>query len=139
MILEIMPLKFRVWDTNKKRFTATDLEIVKLVSFLRNNYWSINGEYKDIIVSQDTGLIDSSEDEIYTGDILKVGRGNVEEIGVVEYSNGFLGLRTAPHHIPITSWLSVDEMNELGNWRKVGNIWENKKELNWSKYESQDY
>lgn len=122
MKLQTMPLNFRVWDTTTNKFLEND-ELLDFSHGFINSYDEemIMSGGRDFIISQDTGLKDKNGTSIYTGDIVKCD----DVVGAVEYHNGYLGLRTAPHELPMVTWISRDMMNDAETIEIVGNIWQN--------------
>lgn len=145
--LETMPLSFRVWDKEKQDFvTLSEIMMPMKIKEERQNEYELGmrwiGRFIDIIydmcnfderyvISQDTGLKSKEKRRIFTGDILK----HKDIVGVVEYANGYLGLRLAPHELPMTTWINFNDIR-TEEYELIGNIWKNEELLDWSKYEN---
>lgn len=126
MELQTMPLRFRVWDKEKKKFIMPNpvdnrkwLWIEELADLIMNNLsWFGDEKTARCIISQDTGLKDKGEMSIYTGDIVKW-EDNCWEVGY-DLCKGRLYLycyQTQEHE-------SVSDKKQP-YWEVIGNIWQN--------------
>lgn len=127
MQLKTMPLKFRVWGKELKRFvqysdiydssydqSKNELEVIDLAHY----FYNTDEKLDNVVISQDTGIKDKNGKSIYTGDIVSDGA----VCGIVEYYNGLLGLRFDKYEATIASQA---ELNEFKNVEIIGNIWQN--------------
>lgn len=90
MKLQTMPLKFRVWDKeNKKWLDNGDEFAIRHQGGVRLRGCIAFGWKNRFEVSQDTGLRDDEGQEIFERDILK----NADGVGVVEYEAPYFQLR----------------------------------------------
>lgn len=135
--LKTMPLRFRVWDEEKGAFLdyggAKVLSLWALAELL-SDYSS--GYYcKNLIVSQDTGLVGRNGEHIFTGDTIKVeytagglgANGGYREIdceatGVVAYDNLYgLYIEDGGERWYLDNIVEDPEENIT----LLGNIWQN--------------
>lgn len=89
---QTMPLRFRVWDVDKKKFVdyneKTVFSIRQLARILEvlGLKWFV--DCGGVIISQDTGLVDKNGTNIFTGDIIADNTGHYEvwySVGEVKY------------------------------------------------------
>jgi len=71
--LKTMPLKFRVWDKQRKDFVnwggETELNLWMLADWM--SQLNVAEFYEDFVVSQDTGLVSRDGKHLFTGDIVR--------------------------------------------------------------------
>lgn len=119
MELQTIPLRFRVWDKEEKRFThfadcPIEMNLWELQEFLGMHD---EADYEAFIISQDTGLKDKNGKSIYTGDIVEW-ENDIWEVGF-DYCRGELYLychKTGEHE-------SCNDKKEPW-WEIIGNIWQ---------------
>lgn len=128
MELQTIPLRFRVWDKNYKKFIEEDDWSYRHLVIKPNGkvceavaYTEYGGtqsecsviEYEDIsddvVISQDTGMTDCVSNELFIGDIVD----NGYETGVIEYEAPILYVR-----------YGEKKSSNFDVVKKIGNIWQ---------------
>lgn len=129
MQLQTMPLRFRVWDKEEKRF-ASDSEngiiVIGLAGYIAGREILGGFDLDRFSISQDTGLETEDGESIFTGDILSYEYEDEKPIiGVVEYNVG--GIVMFGHHSRLDNQnFYYKELRNVADYsRKIGTIWQN--------------
>lgn len=92
MELQTMPLKFRVWDKEEKKFLTDQHGNIHFVNlYWLGNFMCHEVEEEEYEISQDTGFKDKKGKNIYTGDIIKYNSPVYKDMTVyaaIAYRNG---------------------------------------------------
>ena len=115
-------LKFRVWDKKKRKMAHVvmiDLSMNRCLVTDMKDLWEI----KDPDIMQYTGLKDKNGREIYDGDIIVSGSGNIYVVMVTRYGSGYgFDIKKIGFDKKSQNW--NDEIKIMGN------IYENPELLN---------
>ena len=120
-----MTLKYRAWDSWRKRMSVVDriyidTEGVRLYDDF-GEYWR---DFRDIKLMQSTGLTDKNGKEIFDGDIVKMSKDVYSEptyYEVAKHYGGAYRLESKQHGCEL--WLRHTDCEV------VGNVYENKELL----------
>lgn len=130
MQLQTMPLRFRVWNDIEKCWGAIPSHYISIGLDLL--YGDANQEDSRYIISQDTGLKDENNADLFTGDIVEIDKEIVEIFGM-EKSVGMISYHRAGLMVTDQNgdWYGRSNLNALANidgvlrGKKLGTIWQN--------------
>ena len=110
--------KFRVWDKLAERmiYPHNDNQqhfIIDLNGRFHNLQNGSGGD--DYVIQQYTGCHDSSNNEIYEGDIVKYNNGDVIRIGYIEFMAGIFFLNFPDQTDEELGYLLVSNLKVIGN------------------------
>ena len=113
------PLKFRVYIPDFKRFLYFDLNKFESTDLSKFHYEGSHLHRQEYPIQQYTGCHDSSNKEIYEGDIIKYNDGNSIRIGYIGFMAGIFFLNYSDQ--------TDDELGYLlvSNIKVIGNVFEN--------------
>ena len=100
------PIKFRVWDFTIKRFDTEIYQAGEQFGHPSSCDW---------IAQQYTGCHDSSNNEIYEGDIVQYNNGDVIRIGYVGFMAGIFFLNYPDETDDELGYLLVSNLKVIGN------------------------
>lgn len=127
--LQTMPLRFRVWDKEQKRFVSgseNGISVTGLAGFIAGKEMLGGFDLNRFSISQDTGLETEDGESIFTGDIISYEYEDEKPIiGVVEYNIG--GIVVFRHHHSLDNQnFYYKELRDVAAYsRKIGTIWQN--------------
>ena len=106
-------LKFRVWDKRENKGMSTQNMLYDAqLHHLWQDFVDYPGSYE---LMQYTGCHDSSNKEIYEGDIVQYNNGDVIRIGYIEFMSGIIFLNYNDETDEELGYLLVSNLKVIGN------------------------
>ena len=102
-------IKFRVWHKKSKEWCGT----IGLNESISQNVLEYDTD--DLVFVQYTGCHDSSNKEIYEGDIVQYSNGDVIRIGYIEFMSGIFFLNYNDETDEELGYLLVSNLKVIGN------------------------
>ncbi len=106
------PIKFRVWDKRETKGMSTQN---MLYDAQLHHLWQDFVDYPGYELMQYTGCHDSSNKEIYEGDIVQYNNGDVIRIGYIEFMSGIFFLNYNDETDEELGYLLVSNLKVIGN------------------------
>jgi uncharacterized phage protein (TIGR01671 family) len=107
------PIKFRVWDKRENKGMSTQNMLYDAqLHHLWQDFVDYPGSYE---LMQYTGCHDSSNNEIYEGDIIQYNNGDVIRIGYVGFMAGIFFLNYPDETDDELGYLLVSNLKVIGN------------------------